>query len=174
MKLLITAKNTEVPSDLEKTILKKLRDFSEYIEPNKPVQVKIEEVKLQYRMEIMFSFNGMYIKADVREKSIKRALDRALDKIERKIDKIQYKQSIQFSEEFGRLSDFDEHDEHEDKPCITRRKEFAIKPMTEDEAVLQMELLGHEFFMFFNADVESMCLLYKRKDGNFGMIESRG
>lgn len=174
MKLQITAKNTELSNDLEEAIQGKLSEFSEFIDTNKTVQVKVEEVKLQYRMEIMFSSNGMYIKADVREKSIKRALNRALDKIERKIDKIHYKQSIQFSEEYGRLSEYTEDDEQDNKPVITRRKEFAIKPMTEDEAMLQMELLGHEFFMFFNADVDSMCLLYKRKDGNFGMIESRG
>ena len=175
MNLQITAKNTEVSHEVEETIRKKLMEFSDFIDMNKTVQVKIEEVKLMYRMEVMFTFNGMYIKDDVKEKSIKRAFNRALDKIERKIDKIQYKQSIQFSEELGKFSDFDNELHHQDeRPIITRRKEFAIKPMTEEEAMLQMDLLGHEFFMFFNGDVDSMCLLYKRKDGNFGLIESVG
>lgn len=175
MKLQITAKNTEVSHDLEESIQTKLMEFSDYMDMNKTVQVKIEEVKLQYRMEIMFSFNGMYIKADVKEKSIKRALNRALDKIQRKIDKIEYKQSTQFSEELGRLSAFKEEEEEEDeRPFISRRKRFGIKPMTEEEAMLQMELLGHEFFMFYNGDVDSMCLIYKRKDGNYGLIESVG
>jgi putative sigma-54 modulation protein len=176
MKLQVTAKNTEVSHDIEDSIRMKLMEFSDNIDMNKTVQVKIEEVKLQYRMEIMFSFNGMYIKADVKEKSIKRALNRALDKIERKINKIEYKQSTQFSEELGRLSAFNQEseEEEEDRPFISRRKKFGIKPMTEEEAMLQMELLGHEFFMFYNGDVDSMCLIYKRKDGNYGLIESVG
>lgn len=54
---------------------------------------------------------------------------------------------------------------------IVKRKVFEMKPMFEDEAILQMEMLGHDFFMFFNADTGKMCMLYKRKDGNYGLIE---
>lgn len=54
---------------------------------------------------------------------------------------------------------------------IVKRKVFEMKPMFEEEAVLQMELLGHTSFMFFNAKIEKMCMLYIRKDGNYGMIE---
>ena len=54
---------------------------------------------------------------------------------------------------------------------IVKRKIFEMKPMFEDEAILQMEMLGHSSFMFFNAKIEKMCLLYKRKDGNYGLIE---
>lgn len=173
MKLIITGINTEVTEDIKICIEDKLLQFSEYIDPEKSVQVKIEEVKLDYRMEVMFSYNGMYIKADVKEKSIQRALNRAVAKIQKKIEKIEYKQSLQFSEELGRLSASQYlNEEEEETEKITRRKAFFIKPMTEEEAVMQMELLGHEFFMFFNGDIEAMCLLYKRKDGNYGLIES--
>lgn len=54
---------------------------------------------------------------------------------------------------------------------IVKRKQFEMKPMYEEEAIEQMKLLKHPFFMFFNADIEEMCLLYERKDGNYGMIE---
>lgn len=54
---------------------------------------------------------------------------------------------------------------------IVKRKVFEIKPMFEEEAILQMELLGHKSFMFYNANIDKMCLLYKRKDGNYGLIE---
>jgi len=172
MKLQITAKNMEVTQDIENIIEEKLKEFSPYIDPAKSVQVKIEEVKLDYRMEILFSFNGMFIKADVKDKNLKRALNRAINKIERKIEKIEYKQSIQFSMELGRMMKEEEVEDDPNKKRVTRRKCFSIKPMTEDEAILQMELLGHEFFMFFNGDIESMCLIYKRKDGQYGLIES--
>lgn len=175
MKLHITAPNMEVSPDLKDTIKMKLMEFADYIDQSKTVQVKIEEVKLQYRLEVMFTYNGMFIKADVKEKSIKRALNRALDKIDKKIGKIEYKQSVQFSQELGRMMDERvEGQKDYEKRAVTRRKEFAIKPMTEEEAMLQMELLGHEFFMYFNGDIETMCLIYKRKDGNYGVIESVG
>lgn len=54
---------------------------------------------------------------------------------------------------------------------IVKRKIFKMKPMFEEEAILQMEMLGHNSFMFFNANIEKMCLLYRRKDGNYGLIE---
>ena len=54
---------------------------------------------------------------------------------------------------------------------IVKRKTFEMKPMYEDEAILQMEMLGHSSFMFYNAAIAKMCLLYKRKDGNYGLIE---
>lgn len=54
---------------------------------------------------------------------------------------------------------------------IVKRKIFEMKPMYEDEAILQMEMLGHSSFMFYNAATGKMCLLYKRKDGNYGLIE---
>lgn len=57
------------------------------------------------------------------------------------------------------------------KGKIVKRKVFEMKPMYEEEAILQMETLGHASFMFYNADIENMCLLYKRKDGNYGLIE---
>lgn len=172
MKLQITAINTELTSEEENMIKEELMLFSEHIDMNKSVQVKVEDSMLSFRIEVMFSLNGMYIKAEAKEKSVKRALNRALDKIKRKIDKIEYKQSLQFSEEFGRLSEFKTEEEQGKESRITRRKKFLIKPMTEEEAILQMELLGHEFFMFFNADVDTMCLLYKRNDGRYGLIES--
>ena len=65
----------------------------------------------------------------------------------------------------------DEHvaEEHEFK--VVRSKKFAIKPMTEEEAILQMNLLGHEFFMFSNSDSKEVNVVYRRKDGNYGLIE---
>lgn len=54
---------------------------------------------------------------------------------------------------------------------IVKRKKFEMKPMFEEEAILQMEMLGHSSFMFFNAAIEKMCLVYKRKDNNYGLIE---
>lgn len=59
-----------------------------------------------------------------------------------------------------------------EKKTIVKRKHFEMKPMHEEEAVLQMNMLGHDFFMFFNASIEKMCLLYKRKDGQYGIIIS--
>lgn len=165
---------SEVITEVEELLKEKLNDFSSQIDDDKPIQVKVEEVKLLYRLQIMFSSNGMVIRADVKESSPKRAVNRAINKIKKKLGKIEYRDSLDFSQNFGRLSNEEEYDDEfidTDSP-IKRRKAFSIKPMTESEALLQMELLGHEFFMFYNGEIDNMCLLYKRREGDFGLIEA--
>lgn len=62
--------------------------------------------------------------------------------------------------------------QNETKDLITKRKTFEMKPMTESEAICQMNLLNHPFFMFYNADMENMCVIYKRKNGTYGIIQT--
>ena len=66
--------------------------------------------------------------------------------------------------------DFDAEEQNEEK--IVKRKTLEMKPMSEEEAIIQMELLGHEFFVFKDSDIEKVCVLYKRKEGNYGIIET--
>ena len=175
MNVIIKAKNFDLSSDLEEMIPVKLEKFSSEIDPQYNVQVTFEERQLQFRIEIIFRSNGMFIKEELREKTPYRAFTKALKKLEKKMHRINYKQSLRHHEEIHDFFDVElSSSEDKQQPHITRRKEFAFKPMMEDEAMLQMELLGHEFFMFFNAETNSMCLLYKRKDGHYGLIESAG
>jgi len=69
--------------------------------------------------------------------------------------------------------DFEIEEEYEDNETIVKRKTIDMKPMSEEEAILQMDLLGHEFFIFKNSDTDNNAVLYKRKDGNYGIIEMK-
>ncbi|MBR3081850.1 MAG: sigma 54 modulation/S30EA ribosomal C-terminal domain-containing protein, partial [Clostridiales bacterium] len=66
-------------------------------------------------------------------------------------------------------ADFDFEDEPEDK--ITKRKQFALRPMTTEDAILQLEMLGHDFYVYLDSDTNSVCVVYKRNDGGYGLLE---
>ena len=102
------------------------------------------------------------------------SIDKVIDSLERQIRRNKTKLEKKFHNGGLRLESikFDEKDvDEEHKFEIVRTKKFAIKPMTVEEAVLQMNLLGHEFFMFSNAETQEANVVYRRKDGNYGLIE---
>ena len=101
-------------------------------------------------------------------------LDKAVDKLERQIRKnktrMMSKQvKLDYAFDFAQIED-DEEDEKENK--ILKRKKVEVKPMNEDEAILQMELLGHQFYMYMDSETSKPAVVYKRNDGNYGIIES--
>ena len=104
------------------------------------------------------------------------SMDNVLDKLEKQIlrHRTRLEKSLRsgaFKHEQPLYSDsYDEYDE-EEGPRIVRVKRFHIKPMDEEEAMLQAELLGHAFYVFLNADTNAINVIYKRKDGNYGIIE---
>ena len=105
--------------------------------------------------------------------TLEEAVDIVVDKIERQIRK--NKTKMQKKIEKTKLVDmtFDNVDSEEEETDIVRRKEIDAKPMSEDEAILQMNLLNHDFYMFKNIDTDSISIVYKRKDGNYGLIDSK-
>ena len=114
-------------------------------------------------------------RAEVEDESILNALDRAVDIIERQIRK--NKTRLERRLKIGAfdktvLADNQWKDLEEDEIRITKKKQFIMKPMTPEEAVLQMNLLGHEFFLFFNSQTGNNCVVYRRKNDEYGIIET--
>ena len=100
------------------------------------------------------------------------AIDKAVDILERQIRKHKTKlQRRYINGETIRFENIEPLQEEEDRPKVVRTKRFDMKPMSVEEAILQMELLRHNFFVFMNADSDDINVLYKRKDGNYGLIE---
>ena len=101
------------------------------------------------------------------------AIDTVIDKLERQIRKNKTRIASNKKKETKDFA-FDYIEEIEDAPVekIVKRKKIEVKPMDEEEAILQMELLGHEFYLFKDADTNKPMLVYKRKDGNYGVIEA--
>jgi putative sigma-54 modulation protein len=102
------------------------------------------------------------------------SIDKTVDVLERQIRK--HKTKLQKRYQNNDTIRFDNvpslsAEEEEDKPRLVRRKKFGLKPMSPDEAILQMELLRHNFFVFMDSETEDVSVVYKRKDGNYGLIE---
>jgi ribosomal subunit interface protein len=169
MKINIRAKDFEVTDSIKNYVEDKASKLNKFI--------KKEDVELtvllsgnkttNYRIE--FTLNtGLYIRAEEKNADLYAGIDLALEKIERQIRKNKTKLSKRREEIFI----YEEIEELKEKDKdIVKRKQIELIPMNEDEAILQMELLGHDFFIFKDSDSMDIKVVYKRKDGNYGLIE---
>ncbi|MTI96313.1 MAG: ribosome-associated translation inhibitor RaiA [Firmicutes bacterium] len=174
MRIITRGKNIEVTNALKQHVEKRIGKISKYFEENTEAQVTLSVVKENHVIEAMILLNGgMLIRAEESSSDMYASIDMVVEKLERQIRK--YKTRINrknrqtgslIKEEVGTHSSMDE-----DEPQIVKTKRFAIKPMVPDEAVLQMNLLGHDFFVFSNAETNQTNVVYRRKDGNYGLIE---
>jgi len=149
-------------------------DVSLIVEKNK----NVEET---HKVEITLHANGTIIRGEESTISMYSSIDVAVDKLERQLKKYKQKLYTSLSREKRReaqqspqlLSEIpvDERLEPVAEPRIVRSKRFAMKPMDPEEAALQMELLGHDFHVFLNPETNLINVVYKRKDGNYGLIE---
>lgn len=101
------------------------------------------------------------------------AIDLVTDKLERQIRKNKTRLNKNMKESVKEFNfDYDTKDEEESDEKVVKRKSIEMKPMDEEEAILEMELLGHSFFVYKDMNTNNVCVLYKRKDGNYGLIET--
>ncbi|WP_138203896.1 ribosome hibernation-promoting factor, HPF/YfiA family [Haloimpatiens lingqiaonensis] len=171
----IIGKNIEITEALKNIVEKKISRLDRYFDPSVPANVTLSVQKNDQIIEVTIPFNGVILRGEETNPDMYVALDLVLDKIERQIRKQKTKlarrkgslDSIRFSS----IPDYEwEKDEKKD-PTIVKTKRFAIKPMAAEEAILQMELLGHSFFVYQDAETSDVNVVYKRNDGNYGLIE---
>lgn len=173
----IFSRNLEVTDNLSDQIYRKVSGLDRYLEDIVEARVDLASTNARSAEErevvqITVLGKGFILRAEERSADIVASLNMATDTLQRRIKRYKgkrnqrWKQGIDVSEEI-----IDEVDELE-KPVIARRKQFSLRPMDEWEAIEQMELLGHNnFFVFYNAQSESINVLYKRYDGSFGLIQ---
>jgi putative sigma-54 modulation protein len=113
------------------------------------------------------------LRAEVTSDDMYASIDKAIDILERQVrrNKTRLAKKIHVGAPKTLFFESGQEEEEEQEFNIVRSKKFAIKPMTTDEAILQMNLIGHSFFMFSNADTKEINVVYKRKEGNYGLIE---
>lgn len=134
--------------------------------------VLVKTVGVQEKIEITIPIKKAILRAEVMHKDIYAAIDLSLEKLERQIRKNKTKIKHKFNKEsIDVFSDFSTTNEEENDGVIVKRKQIESKPMSEEEAVLQMNLLGHNFFLFNNIQTGKISLVYKRKDEDYGLIE---
>lgn len=173
MKFIISGKNIEVTNALKDKIEKKLGKLGKFFKPDTEVHATLSVQKNRQIAEVTIFFDGVVLRAEEASEDMYASIDRIVDILERQIRKNKTRLAKRLHE-----NAFDtvegqavNHDAVEEEYRIVKIKKFAIKPMSEEEAILQMNLLGHQFFVFQNAETGDTNVVYKRKDGNYGLIE---
>lgn len=173
MKIMIIGKNIELTEALRDTVEKKLSKLGKYFDPNVEANVTMSVQRNRKIIEVTIPFNGVILRGEEVHDDMYAAIDLVVDKMERQIRKQKTKLQRRLygnSLRFQNIPEVDPHDKVEESK-IVKTKKFAFKPMSVEEAVLQMELLGHNFFVYQSSDTDEVNVVYKRKDGQYGLIE---
>jgi putative sigma-54 modulation protein len=183
MDISITVHNLDLTPRLQNHVEKKMARLDRYLPNLTGVQVDLSMQNARSSDErhiaqvTIRDTRGTILRAEERHSDMFSAVDSAIDKIYKQIKRYRGKQLRQrrAASEEATLLDWEvaeDEDEFADvERAIVRRKQFSIRPMPPDEAIEQMELLGHDFFVFFNADVEAVNVVYRRHDGNYGLLQ---
>jgi putative sigma-54 modulation protein len=178
MKLQVIAKNNvDVSEALKLYVERKISKLSRYLPiiDESKVEISHEGAKLpeqRFTVQVTLNSRGVLIRAQEKSKDISIAVDKVVDVLYKRIERYKgklYDKGRGVS--FARQETTIETEETESPKRLVKSKRFFVKPMPVDEAIRQMELLGHDFFLFMDADTERLNLLYRREDGNYGLIE---
>ena len=174
MKFIISGKNIEVTEGIKAAIEEKLGRLDKYLVDDTIVNVTLSVQKGRQKIEVTIPMKGHIIRAEEGSEDMYVSIDLVVDVIERQIRRYKKKlidkkqAAIAFSQAF--IED-EEDTAYEDDIQIVKTKKFAMKPVNPEEACLQMEMLGHNFFVFLNSETEQVNVVYKRKNGTYGLIE---
>ena len=174
MKLTITARNMVVTPAITKRIEKKTETMSRYLWPDTEMQIQMHKEKSLRVVEITVPMgkNVILRSESSADDNLFLAIDKALAKMERQIRKHRTKLGKNLREEIPDVPEYIEEDlAEEQERKIVKRKTFPVRPMSVEDAIIEMELLGHNFFAFVNIDTERTNVLYLRKDGDLGLLE---
>lgn len=172
MKFIISGKNIEVTPGLRSAVTDKLSKLERYFTPETEIIVTLSVEKDRQKIEVTIPVKGNIIRSEQVSNDMYVSIDLVEEVIERQLRKYKTK-IIDRNQEGGNFQKaFIEKEELEDEEIkIIRTKKFGIKPMYPEDACVQMELLGHNFFVFFNAETEEVNVVYKRKGNTYGLIE---
>lgn len=171
------AKNIELTPALKEMVEKKISKLDKYFEPNVEARAKLTVQKNRHIFEVTIPFNGVILRGEDATDDMYKSIDMVEEKLQRQIRKQKTKLERRNTESFRFLNmdevaiEKNEFNEEEVEPSIVRMKKFCANAMSSEEAILQMELLGHSFFIYEDIDEASICVVYKRKDGNYGLLE---
>ncbi len=177
MEIIIHGDKVKVTKAMSDYIEEKLQRLDKYLENSENVRASvIVKVKNhEQRVEITIPLKSFILRSEETKDDFYAAVDKTIDKLERQVRKNKtrlmskkVKQSYDFN--FDSIV-LDKDEEKEDKK-IVKRKTIEVKPMNEEEAILQMELLGHQFYMYKDSETNKPAVVYKRNDSNYGIIES--
>ena len=176
MKISISDRQNEVKASFKAHIEKKLAKFDKYFRDDAEAKVKVGKEPNLEKVELTISSQGTIFRSEQSADTAMNALDRCVDAIERQIRKNKtrlerrLRQGVFVKGSDSYLPDVDADEAIEDENEVIRTKTFKLKPMSVDEAIMQMNLLDHDFFVYVNDATGKVNVVYRRKDGNYGNI----
>lgn len=172
MRFNIRGEKLEVTDAIKNYVEKRIGKLDKYFHNSDEVvaSILVKTQGISQKVEVTIPLKEIILRAEDSEKDLYAAIDLVVEKLERQIRKNKTRISRKKNKEIY-INDVDEIEETNE--TIVKRKNIDLKPMSEEEAILQMNLLGHEFFVFENSDTNSNCVLYRRKDNNYGIIEMK-
>ena len=176
MEIVIRGDKIKVTQAINDYLRDKLSKLEKYIEDydNVRATVVVKVKNHEQKVEVTIPLKKFILRAEESKEDLYAAIDVVVDKIERQIRKNKTRLNRNTKESVKEFNfDYEVKDEEASKEKIVKRKNIETKPMDEEEAILEMELLGHSFFVYKDMDTNNTCVLYKRKDGDYGLIETK-
>lgn len=172
MKYVTRGEKMEVTDSIKEYLVEKLSRIDKYFDNPDSVEAKIVFIVRgrEHKVEVTIPYKNFWIRSEVSHSDMYAAIDLAVDKLERQFRKYKTKLTSKkkSKEIINEIEDFFE----ETNETIVRRKEIFLKPIDEEEAIIQMELSNHDFYIFKDSTDDKVTVLYKRKDGNYGIIKA--
>ena len=169
MKIDFLCRNYEASDKLKDVITKKVDRLDKFFEDDTKVKIVLKEANNVQTMELTIAVSGGVLRAEVSGKNMYELIDQALPKLEKQI----IKHHSKMKDKKFKVKDFVGETEKTVEPekQVVRSKAFELTPMTVEDAIEEMELVGHEFYVFLNLATGNVSVLYTRRDGNYGLIE---
>jgi putative sigma-54 modulation protein len=172
MVVTVNGKNIEITEALREYAEKKVSKVGKFFEKSpRGAQVTLSTERGKHIVDITIQVNGLLLRGEEKTNDMYASIDGAVEKIERQVQKYKTKINRRFREDNKVVITPLNTQEEAAEPQVKRTKRFAMKPMSVEEAIMQMDLLSHDFYVFTNGESEQVNVVYKRKDGNYGLIE---
>lgn len=173
MKFIVAGKNIDLTEALKERAMKKVGKLEKFFHTDAEAHITMSVQKNRQIVEVTIPFKGGLFRAQEENEDMYASIDKVVDSLEGQIIRNKTKISKKYHESGLKFENvnFDAHEDEIEEFKVVRSKKFPIKPMTIEEAILQMNMLGHEFFMFSNSDTMEANVVYRRRDGNYGLIE---
>lgn len=170
MNLIVKGRNIDVTPALKEYVEKKINKVVKQFKEVDEIVAVFKVVKNDHTVEITIPAKGIILRAQETTKDMYSSIDLVCEKIERQIHKYKTRLAKKKYSNFAEIPVGNELVLEEDNLEIIKSKKFAMHPMTPDEAIVQMNLLGHDFFVFYDPDEGATCVVYRRKDGKYGLL----
>lgn len=171
MQVVVRGKNLEVTAALREYVEKKVSKLERFVDGPLSAQVQLYVERGRHIAEVTAGVNGLVLRGEEAQQDMYASIDLVVDKLEKQVQKYKTRLRRRGKEQAAsEVLPAAESGDLEDG-TVVKRKSFNVKPLGVEEAIMQMNLVGHDFFVFQNAENERVCVVYKRKDGNYGLLE---